>query len=171
MWACALGHTEAALVLYQWDPRALAIPDSLGRLPLSIARSRGHTRLAELLEQLQQTPPTQSPPTDTWMDRWSSESEPSGHRESPAPSSNPGERGYLGYIGLFNPEGRSFMCDIMLCLSRPKENQDRTTTEHPEPQPESELGSPGPTPVAGPTPGATGQPGRPPTSQETQTQP
>uniref|UniRef100_A0A8C8BXV0 Calmodulin-binding transcription activator 1 n=1 Tax=Oncorhynchus tshawytscha TaxID=74940 RepID=A0A8C8BXV0_ONCTS len=89
MWACALGHTEAALVLYQWDPRALAIPDSLGRLPLSIARSRGHTRLAELLEQLQQTPPTQSPPTDTWMDRWSSESEPSGHRESPAPSSNP----------------------------------------------------------------------------------
>nr|XP_046198419.1 calmodulin-binding transcription activator 1-like isoform X1 [Oncorhynchus gorbuscha] len=89
MWACALGHTEAALVLYQWDPRALAIPDSLGRLPLSIARSRGHTRLAELLEQLQQTPPTQSPPTDTWMDRWSSESDPSGHRESPAPSSNP----------------------------------------------------------------------------------
>uniref|UniRef100_A0A4W5K1W3 Calmodulin-binding transcription activator 1 n=1 Tax=Hucho hucho TaxID=62062 RepID=A0A4W5K1W3_9TELE len=112
MWACALGHTEAALVLYQWDPRALAIPDSLGRLPLSIARSRGHTRLAELLEQLQQAPPTQSMPTDTWMNRWSSESEPSGHRESPAPSSNPGERGYLGYIGVFNPEGRSFMCDI-----------------------------------------------------------
>ncbi|KAI4826674.1 hypothetical protein KUCAC02_030108, partial [Chaenocephalus aceratus] len=45
MWACALGHTEAALVLYQWDPRALAIPDSLGRLPLNIARSwRGESQ-------------------------------------------------------------------------------------------------------------------------------
>ncbi|KAM9800114.1 calmodulin-binding transcription activator 1-like isoform 1-T1 [Syngnathus typhle] len=70
MWACALGHTDAALVLYQWDPRALAIPDSLGRLPLNIARSRGHTRLAELLEQLQQSPQAQSQPADTWMDRW-----------------------------------------------------------------------------------------------------
>ncbi|KAK6319149.1 hypothetical protein J4Q44_G00103600 [Coregonus suidteri] len=89
MWACALGHTEAALVLYQWDSRALAIPDSLGRLPLSIARSRGHTQLAELLEQLQQAPPNQGPPTDTWMDRWSSESEPSAQRESPTPNSNP----------------------------------------------------------------------------------
>ncbi|KAG5835480.1 hypothetical protein ANANG_G00244450 [Anguilla anguilla] len=47
MWACALGHMEAALVLYKWDRRALAIPDSLGRLPLAIARSRGHTKLAE----------------------------------------------------------------------------------------------------------------------------
>ncbi|XP_049608443.1 calmodulin-binding transcription activator 1 isoform X4 [Syngnathus scovelli] len=53
MWACALGHLEAAAVLYKWDRRALAIPDSLGRLPLSIARSRGHTKLAECLEQLQ----------------------------------------------------------------------------------------------------------------------
>nr|XP_057910395.1 calmodulin-binding transcription activator 1-like isoform X3 [Doryrhamphus excisus] len=70
MWACALGHTDAALVLYQWDTRALAIPDSLGRLPLNIARSRGHTRLAELLEQLQQSPQAQSQPADSWMDRW-----------------------------------------------------------------------------------------------------
>ncbi|MGH0143228.1 UNVERIFIED_CONTAM: hypothetical protein FKN15_052629 [Acipenser sinensis] len=53
MWACALGHMEAAVVLYKWDRRALSIPDSLGRLPLSIARSRGHTKLAECLEQLQ----------------------------------------------------------------------------------------------------------------------
>uniref|UniRef100_H3D4S6 Calmodulin-binding transcription activator 1 n=1 Tax=Tetraodon nigroviridis TaxID=99883 RepID=H3D4S6_TETNG len=53
MWACALGHLEAAVILYKWDRRALAIPDSLGRLPLSIARSRGHTKLAECLEQLQ----------------------------------------------------------------------------------------------------------------------
>ncbi|XP_041954016.1 calmodulin-binding transcription activator 1-like isoform X3 [Alosa sapidissima] len=66
MWACALGHLEAAVVLYKWDRRALAIPDSLGRLPLSIARSRGHTKLAECLEQLQreeqQTPASLPPP-------------------------------------------------------------------------------------------------------------
>ncbi|XP_046882493.1 calmodulin-binding transcription activator 1-like [Hypomesus transpacificus] len=88
MWACALGHTEAALVLYQWDPRALAIPDSLGRLPLNIARSRGHTRLAELLEQLQQAPATQGPPTNTWMDRWSSESHSRGAGDNVSPNPN-----------------------------------------------------------------------------------
>ncbi|KAG9352749.1 hypothetical protein JZ751_017325 [Albula glossodonta] len=90
MWACALGHMEAALVLYKWDRRALAIPDSLGRLPLAIARSRGHTKLAECLEQLQredQQTPTSLPPTprmsfspapdgtasDSWMVSWSSD--------------------------------------------------------------------------------------------------
>ncbi|TMS18948.1 Calmodulin-binding transcription activator 1 [Larimichthys crocea] len=88
MWACALGHTEAALVLYQWDPRALAIPDSLGRLPLNIARSRGHTRLAELLEQLQQTPQAQGQPADAWMDRWRGESQTSGISNSPTPNPN-----------------------------------------------------------------------------------
>ncbi|XP_010788967.1 calmodulin-binding transcription activator 1-like isoform X1 [Notothenia coriiceps] len=88
MWACALGHTEAALVLYQWDPRALAIPDSLGRLPLNIARSRGHTRLAELLEQLQLTPQAQGQPADTWMDRWRGESQSSGISNSPTPNPN-----------------------------------------------------------------------------------
>ncbi|XP_041836777.1 calmodulin-binding transcription activator 1-like [Melanotaenia boesemani] len=88
MWACALGHTEAALVLYQWDPRALAIPDSLGRLPLNIARSRGHTRLAELLEQLQHSPQTQGQPADTWMDRWRGGSQTSGISKSPSPNSN-----------------------------------------------------------------------------------
>ncbi|KPP66803.1 hypothetical protein Z043_114660 [Scleropages formosus] len=91
MWACALGHLEAALVLYKWDRRALAIPDSLGRLPLAIARSRGHTKLAECLEQLQreeQQPPASLPPTprmafspapdgpasEGWMVTWSSDS-------------------------------------------------------------------------------------------------
>ncbi|XP_057702975.1 calmodulin-binding transcription activator 1-like isoform X2 [Corythoichthys intestinalis] len=87
MWACALGHTDAALVLYQWDPRALAIPDSLGRLPLNIARSRGHTRLAELLEQLQQSPQAPSQPADAWVDRWRGSSELS--RISNSHSSNP----------------------------------------------------------------------------------
>ncbi|XP_061629509.1 calmodulin-binding transcription activator 1 isoform X4 [Phyllopteryx taeniolatus] len=92
MWACALGHLEAAVVLYKWDRRALAIPDSLGRLPLSIARSRGHTKLAECLEQLQreeqQQPPAplpattrmsfspapDTPATDSWMLSWANES-------------------------------------------------------------------------------------------------
>ncbi|XP_026188478.1 calmodulin-binding transcription activator 1 isoform X3 [Mastacembelus armatus] len=90
MWACALGHLEAAVVLYKWDRRALAIPDSLGRLPLSIARSRGHTKLAECLEQLQreeQQPPAPLPPTtrmsfspapdapttDSWMVSWAND--------------------------------------------------------------------------------------------------
>ncbi|XP_041639378.1 calmodulin-binding transcription activator 1-like isoform X2 [Cheilinus undulatus] len=88
MWACALGHTEAALVLFQWDPRALAIPDSLGRLPLNIARSRGHTRLAELLEQLQQSPPAQGQLGDTWMDRWRGEPQTSGLSNSTTPNPN-----------------------------------------------------------------------------------
>ncbi|XP_068172245.1 calmodulin-binding transcription activator 1-like isoform X1 [Antennarius striatus] len=86
MWACALGHNEAALVLYQWDPRALAIPDSLGRLPLNIARSRGHTRLAELLEQLQQTPQAQGQPADTWLDRRRGELQTRGKQTTSAPN-------------------------------------------------------------------------------------
>ncbi|KAJ6654986.1 hypothetical protein lerEdw1_006457 [Lerista edwardsae] len=53
MWACALGHVEAARLLYRWNSHALAIPDSLGRLPLAVARSRGHVRLATCLEELQ----------------------------------------------------------------------------------------------------------------------
>ncbi|XP_050927307.1 calmodulin-binding transcription activator 1 isoform X7 [Lates calcarifer] len=103
MWACALGHLEAAVVLYKWDRRALAIPDSLGRLPLSIARSRGHTKLAECLEQLQreeQQPPAPLPPTtrmsfspgpdapttDSWMVSWANDSvvAPSGKKGGPA---------------------------------------------------------------------------------------
>ncbi|XP_075849684.1 calmodulin-binding transcription activator 1 isoform X16 [Microcebus murinus] len=86
MWACALGHLEAAVVLYKWDRRAISIPDSLGRLPLGIARSRGHVKLAECLEHLQRDeqaqlgqnprihcPPSEEPPTDSWMAQWHSE--------------------------------------------------------------------------------------------------
>lgn len=104
MWACALGHTEAALVLYQWDTRALAIPDSLGRLPLNIARSRGHTRLAELLEQLQQTPQAQGQPADTWMERWRGESQTSGISNSPTP--NPNSGGKAHYFVVYHHDGR-----------------------------------------------------------------
>lgn len=90
MWACALGHTEAALILYQWDPRALAIPDSLGRLPLNIARSRGHTRLAELLEQLQQSPQAQGQPAYSWGDRWRGGSHAGGISNNTTTNSNSG---------------------------------------------------------------------------------
>lgn len=115
MWACALGHLEAAVVLYKWDHRALTIPDSLGRLPLSIARSRGHTKLAECLEQLQreeqQQPPSthmafppnpDAPSSDSWIVSWTNDGmvTPSSHKSGAAigtttnPSSTitPGER-------------------------------------------------------------------------------
>ncbi|XP_053546355.1 calmodulin-binding transcription activator 1 isoform X2 [Bombina bombina] len=86
MWACALGHTEAAVVLYKWDRRAISIPDSLGRLPLSIARSRGHVKLAECLEQLQREEQAQlaqnsriqcsqsgEANADSWLNQWHSD--------------------------------------------------------------------------------------------------
>ncbi|XP_065430972.1 calmodulin-binding transcription activator 1 isoform X22 [Chrysemys picta bellii] len=86
MWACALGHMDAAIVLYKWDRRAISIPDSLGRLPLAIARSRGHVKLAECLEQLQrdeqvqlgQNPRIHCPSsgesnTESWVAQWQSE--------------------------------------------------------------------------------------------------
>ncbi|XP_072522493.1 calmodulin-binding transcription activator 1-like isoform X3 [Salminus brasiliensis] len=109
MWACALGHMEAAVVLYKWDRRALAIPDSLGRLPLATARSRGHTKLAECLENLQReeqqqpgtltatpsmpfSPSGEGSATESWMDVWGSESASVGLRgnsiSSSATSSN-----------------------------------------------------------------------------------
>lgn len=40
------------MLLYHWNSLAVDIPDTLGRLPLAVARSRGHTRLADCLEEL-----------------------------------------------------------------------------------------------------------------------
>ncbi|XP_053424164.1 calmodulin-binding transcription activator 2 isoform X8 [Nycticebus coucang] len=62
MWACALGHLEAAVLLFRWNRQALSIPDSLGRLPLSVAHSRGHVRLARCLEELQRQEASLEPP-------------------------------------------------------------------------------------------------------------
>ncbi|XP_073773140.1 calmodulin-binding transcription activator 1 isoform X9 [Danio rerio] len=103
MWACALGHMEAAVVLYKWDRRALAIPDSLGRLPLAIARSRGHTKLAECLESLQReeqqsgaltttpsmpfSPSTEASAAEGWMNVWGAEATSVGLKESNIASS------------------------------------------------------------------------------------
>ncbi|XP_056156049.1 calmodulin-binding transcription activator 2 [Lampris incognitus] len=75
MWACALGHQRAAEVLYGWNCLALGIPDSLGRLPLAVARSRGHTRLATALEEMHtQRAHTHTPPP------------PPGSRDTPTPA-------------------------------------------------------------------------------------
>jgi len=62
MWACALGHQRAAALLYRWNSSALGLPDSLGRLPLAVARSRGHTLLATALEELHTAPRDTPPP-------------------------------------------------------------------------------------------------------------
>ncbi|CAM4674550.1 unnamed protein product [Leuciscus chuanchicus] len=103
MWACALGHQTAAVLLYRWSSAALGIPDSLGRLPLAVAHSRGHTRLARCLEELhthsqtqEHTPDTASPPyrprsplsssPDTGLSSSSSVPSPS-EPPSPSPSS------------------------------------------------------------------------------------
>lgn len=62
------------MLLFRWNRQALSIPDSLGRLPLSVAQSRGHVRLARCLEELQRqeaaaelplalSPPSSSPDT------------------------------------------------------------------------------------------------------------
>uniref|UniRef100_H3CAK3 Calmodulin binding transcription activator 2 n=1 Tax=Tetraodon nigroviridis TaxID=99883 RepID=H3CAK3_TETNG len=98
MWACALGHQGAAELLYRWNSSALGIPDSLGRLPLAVARSRGHTRLATALEDLHTRalspaePSTLQPPSpsssslDTGLSSSSSLPSPS-DPSSPSPSS------------------------------------------------------------------------------------
>ncbi|XP_053574326.1 calmodulin-binding transcription activator 2 [Bombina bombina] len=70
MWACALGHTEAATLLFRWDCRALSIPDSLGRLPLGVARSRGHVKLAATLEELQRLEPPMCNYTELQESSW-----------------------------------------------------------------------------------------------------
>lgn len=59
------------MLLFRWNRQALSIPDSLGRLPLSVAHSRGHVRLARCLEELQrqeassEPPPALSPPSSS----------------------------------------------------------------------------------------------------------
>ncbi|GAB0201171.1 calmodulin-binding transcription activator 2 [Grus japonensis] len=98
MWACALGHREAAERLCRWDRRALAVPDTLGRLPLGLARARGHLALVTRLEELQpqlspasprchlpglRVPSPLSASPDTGLSTASSLSSPSGLSEGP----------------------------------------------------------------------------------------
>jgi len=52
MWACAQGHTEAALALFSWSKGTLLLHNREGNLPLMVARQHGHHNLADQLEQL-----------------------------------------------------------------------------------------------------------------------
>ncbi|XP_027254132.2 calmodulin-binding transcription activator 1 isoform X6 [Cricetulus griseus] len=130
MWACALGHLEAAVVLYKWDRRAISIPDSLGRLPLGIARSRGHVKLAECLEHLQrdeqaqlgQTPrihcaPSEEPSADSWMAQW--------HREAMSSPEIPKGVTVIASTNPVqvtgNPKGTSVVKDAAPSQVRPRE--------------------------------------------------
>ncbi|XP_036033768.1 calmodulin-binding transcription activator 1 isoform X8 [Onychomys torridus] len=130
MWACALGHLEAAVVLYKWDRRAISIPDSLGRLPLGIARSRGHVKLAECLEHLQrdeqaqlgQTPrihcaPSEEPSTDSWVAQW--------HREAMSSPEIPKGVTVIASTNPVqvtgNPKGTSVVKDAAPSQVRPRE--------------------------------------------------
>ena len=50
MWACARGHKDAAIILYNWNKGPLHIRNREGNLPLIVARQRGHHKLADHLE-------------------------------------------------------------------------------------------------------------------------
>ncbi|XP_076789798.1 calmodulin-binding transcription activator 1 isoform X9 [Arvicanthis niloticus] len=130
MWACALGHLEAAVVLYKWDRRAISIPDSLGRLPLGIARSRGHVKLAECLEHLQRDEqaqlgqasrihcaPSEEPSTDSWMAQW--------QREAMSPPEIPKGVTVIASTNPVqvtgNPKGTSVVKDAAPSQVRPRE--------------------------------------------------
>lgn len=52
MWACAKGHLEIAVTLYNWNKGPLHVFNSEGHLPLMVARRHGHHQLADHLEQI-----------------------------------------------------------------------------------------------------------------------
>ncbi|XP_076358099.1 calmodulin-binding transcription activator 2-like isoform X3 [Tachypleus tridentatus] len=54
LWACAKGHKEVALLLYQWNSLALKIQDSSGGDPLTVAKQKGHIELSDQIEHLEQ---------------------------------------------------------------------------------------------------------------------
>uniref|UniRef100_A0A9J7YEL3 CG-1 domain-containing protein n=1 Tax=Cyprinus carpio carpio TaxID=630221 RepID=A0A9J7YEL3_CYPCA len=158
MWACALGHQAAAVLLYRWSSAALGIPDSLGRLPLAVAHSRGHTRLARCLEELhthsqtlEHTPDTASPPyrplsplsssPDTGLSSSSSVPSPS-DPPSPSPSSaysTPPPAGSTDSLFLMDCEAaspspaavslHSELADELLNYSENAENEDFLSDE------------------------------------------
>ena len=49
-WACALDHTDTALVLLEIEPKALLEPDARGRMPLQLARDRGFLDVVDVIE-------------------------------------------------------------------------------------------------------------------------
>lgn len=55
MWACALGFTEVALLLYQWNKAAIKVHNNRGLTPISIAAERGYHDLCEQIEKLERS--------------------------------------------------------------------------------------------------------------------
>ncbi|XP_023930943.1 calmodulin-binding transcription activator 1-like isoform X1 [Lingula anatina] len=53
LWACALGKTDAALVLYHWNRSGIEVCNRDGLLPLSAATSQGHLSLVSQIEMLE----------------------------------------------------------------------------------------------------------------------
>ena len=53
MWSCAKGHFEAALLLYRWNRAAINLCNKSGDSPLQLARKRGHQRLVDEIERLE----------------------------------------------------------------------------------------------------------------------
>ncbi|XP_046678847.1 calmodulin-binding transcription activator 1 isoform X1 [Homalodisca vitripennis] len=49
MWACLRGHTQTALLLYQWNSTALSVTNSQRQSPLDLARANRHHGLVEQL--------------------------------------------------------------------------------------------------------------------------
>ncbi|XP_058037287.1 calmodulin-binding transcription activator 2 isoform X2 [Ahaetulla prasina] len=115
MWACALGHLEAARLLYRWNSQALAIPDSLGRLPLTVARSRGHVKLATCLEELQHQEEAVSEPLEPLADASGSAGKacivglqhPTEGLQIPSPLSASPDTGLSTASGVSSPSERS----------------------------------------------------------------
>ena len=56
MWACALGKTEAAAVLLQWNSSTISVCNKDGSLPLTIARNKGQSELLSHLEHILSSP-------------------------------------------------------------------------------------------------------------------
>lgn len=53
MWACALGFTDVALLLYQWNRAAIKVSNHHGATPLTVASQRGHEVLVDQLDKLE----------------------------------------------------------------------------------------------------------------------
>ncbi|XP_071039433.1 calmodulin-binding transcription activator 2 isoform X4 [Parasteatoda tepidariorum] len=53
MWACALGFSDVALLLYQWNRAAIKVTNNRGVTPLTVASERGHESLVDQIEKLE----------------------------------------------------------------------------------------------------------------------
>lgn len=53
MWACARGHHETALVLYQWNYTALSLRNCRQETALDLAKHNLHSRIVDEVERLE----------------------------------------------------------------------------------------------------------------------